>query len=259
MDFLAQIVQDYTSPALAGAVLIVVLAGFVKGAVGFGMPMIMVAGLGSFLSAEVAVAGLLLPTLITNVYQALRGGGVLALDTLRRFWRFNLIFALTIVMAAQLVVTVPESALFIILGVTISGFGLIQMLGMRLRFAPVQRHRVELLLGVVSGLFGGMSGIWGPPLILYLLALEVPKREQVRALGITFLLGSVILVAAHLRSGLLDTRTTPFSALLVLPAAVGMFFGYRLQDRLDQALFRRLTLLVLLIAGLNLLRRGLFG
>lgn len=259
MEFLQQVIQNYSAAALAASVAIVVLAGFVKGAVGFGMPMIMVAGLGSFLSAEVAVAGLLLPTLVTNVYQALRGGGVLALDTLRRYWRFNLIFAVTIVMAAQLVVTVPESALFIILGVTIAGFGLIQMLGMRLRFAPGHRHRVEALLGVASGLFGGLSGIWGPPLILYLLALEVPKREQVRALGITFLLGSVILVGAHFRSGLLDARTTPFSALLVLPAAVGMFFGYRLQDRLDQALFRRLTLLVLLLAGVNLLRRGLLG
>jgi uncharacterized protein len=259
MEFTQALLQNYGAAALLASALIVVLAGFVKGAVGFGMPMIMVAGLGSFLSAEAAVAGLLLPTLVTNTYQALRGGGVLAFDTLKKYWRFNLIFAVTIIFAAQLVVTMPEQVLFIILGVTICGFGLIQTLGVQLRFSPRRRTLVESLLGVASGLFGGMSGIWGPPLILYLLALNVPKIEQVRALGITFLLGSIILVSAHFRSGLLNPETTPFSAVLVLPAALGMFFGYRLQSRLDQALFQRLTLIVLVLAGANLLRRGLFG
>jgi hypothetical protein len=36
-----------------------------------------------------------------------------------------------------------------------------------------------------------------------------------------------------------------------------MFAGYLVQDRLDQVVFRRVTLIVLVIAGLNLLRRGL--
>ena len=37
----------------------------------------------------------------------------------------------------------------------------------------------------------------------------------------------------------------------------GLFLGFKVQDRMDQALFRKATLAVLVIAGLNLIRRGL--
>ena len=42
-------------------------AGFVKGVVGFAMPLVFVSGLTTFMSAELALAGLILPTLIANV------------------------------------------------------------------------------------------------------------------------------------------------------------------------------------------------
>ncbi len=259
MHIFDALTQNFGVAALVASILIALLAAFVKGAVGFALPMIMIGGLGSFMPAETAVAGLLLPTLATNIWQVLRGGRGVALDVLRIYWRFNLVFAATMIASAQLVVVVPDRVLFIILGAIVATFGMVLVLGLRLHFNPAYRHRIEIGLAVISGLIGGMSGVWGPPLILYLLALEVPKAEQIRALAITFLLGSVILVASHLRSGVLNAQTLPFSTLLLVPAGLGMALGYKVQDHLDQALFRKLTLLVLVIAGLNLLRRGLIG
>ena len=75
--------------------------------------------------------------------------------------------------------------------------------------------------------------------------------------GLAFLVGSAILVPAHLTSGILDDVTLPFSLAMCLPVVVGMWVGLRYQDRMDQALFRKIALGVLCIAGLNLLRRGL--
>jgi uncharacterized membrane protein YfcA len=62
-----------------------------------------------------------------------------------------------------------------------------------------------------------------------------------------------------MQSGIVRTETIPFSAILVIPAIVGMRIGFRYQDRIAQATFKRLTLIVLLAAGLNLIRRGLLG
>jgi len=259
MTILDNLVQNFGLSALVASLLIALFAAFVKGAVGFALPMIMIGGLGSFMPAETAVAGLLLPTLVTNIWQVMRGGKGDALAVLRVYWRFNLVFAVTMIASAQLVVVVPDQVLFIILGGIIATFGLLQVVGLRFHFRPAYRHPIEVALAVVSGLIGGMSGVWGPPLILFLLALDVPKAEQIRALGITFLLGSVILVAAHLKSGVLNAQTLPFSALLLVPAALGMVLGYAAHDRMDQELFRKLTLVVLVFAGLNLLRRGIFG
>jgi hypothetical protein len=38
-----------------------------------------------------------------------------------------------------------------------------------------------------------------------------------------------------------------------------MAVGFAVQDRIDQAAFRKATLVVLLVAGGNLVRRGLMG
>ena len=51
----------------------------------------------------------------------------------------------------------------------------------------------------------------------------------------------------------------PLSLALVPPALLGIWTGFQIQDRIDQALFKRLTLWILLLAGLNLLRRGIIA
>ena len=94
-------------------------------------------------------------------------------------------------------------------------------------------------MAVVGGFFGGLSGIWGPPLVMYLVAAELPKAEMLRVQSLSFLLGSVVLLVAHLHSGVLNPVTLPASAWLTLPTMVAMFVGYRVQDRLDQERFRR--------------------
>ena len=70
------------------------------------------------------------------------------------------------------------------------------------------------------------------------------------------LIGAVVLFAAHLHSGVLNRQTLIFSALLVIPAQLGQMIGTRIQDRLDQSRFRRWTLILLVLTGLNLARRA---
>ena len=70
-------------------------------------------------------------------------------------------------------------------------------------------------MAVVGGFFGGLSGIWGPPLIMYLVAAELPKAEMVRAQSLSFLLGSLVLLVAHLHSGVLNAVTLPASAWMI--------------------------------------------
>jgi hypothetical protein len=113
--------------------------------------------------------------------------------------------------------------------------------------------------GAVGGLYGGISGVWGPPLIVYLLSVGTPKDEALRVQGVVFLIGAVVLLAAHLGSGVMNAATLPFSAALVVPAMAGMALGQRAGRRLDQARFRRWTQVLLVATGLNLVRSALAG
>lgn len=249
----------FDAVALALAVAVTVFAAFVKGAVGFAMPMIMISALASFMSPQDALAALIVPTLLANVWQAMRGG----LDgvglVLREYRVYLAVVLVCIVLSAQAVTALPEAAMLLLLGVPVTAFAALQLAGWAPRIPPHRRRLADLTIGAVAGLSGGVSGVWGPPTVLYLAAIDAPKAQAIRVQGVIYGIGAVVLMTAHLRSGVLDGRTIPLSLALVPPMVLGMWLGQIVQDRLNQTLFRRAMLAVLLVAGANLIRRALAG
>lgn len=238
------------------AIGITAFAGFVKGAVGFAMPMIMLSAFGSLLDARTALAALILPTLLTNIQQAFRQGPREAWASVVKFrWHIAMVL-IFICVSAGFARTIPQGLMYALLGGPIVLFALWQLAGRSLALPLHHQRRAEIGTGIVGGLYGGISGIWGPPLIVLLLSMRVDKREQVRVQGVVFLLGAITLTLAHLTSGVLNAQTLPLSAILCLPAFAGMMAGFALQDRLDVVQFRRWTLVLLVLTGLNLVRRA---
>lgn len=241
------------------ALAVTLFAGFVKGAVGFAMPLIMVSAFSAVLPPQMAVAGLILPTLVTNLSQAFRQGLPAAWETTKTYHRFVIGTVVFIFISAPLVTVIPKTAFLLVLGIPITAFAAAQLFGLPLAIPIHHRTRAEWGLGILGGLYGGVSGIWGPPLIVYLLSIRAPKTETVRTQGVVFLIGAVTLLAAHLRTGLANRHSLAFSAALVVPALIGLALGYRLQDRLDPVRFRRWTQVLLVLTGLNLVRQAVMG
>lgn len=252
----SEIAVTFGPYALIGALLVMLIGGFIKGVVGFALPMITVSGIGSFMPVDWAILALLLPGLITNVWQSLRSGVTSARESLHRYWRIFLVMPLVLALAAQVFTLLPESVLFIVLGLIVMSFACVELSGFRGKVSG--SPKLEYVAAVCGGVSGGLSGVWGPPIMIYLLAKDVQKIEFIQTMGMVFLIGAVVLNLSHIQSGILSFHSAPFSALMIVPALLGMWLGYKLQDRLDQVKFRRATLFVLLFAGLNLLRRGIF-
>lgn len=235
---------------------VAVCAGLVKGVVGFAMPTVMMAGLSTMMPPELALAGLILPTLATNLWQALRQGARAALASVARFRLFLIAGGMVMVASAQLVPVLPPSAMLLFIGPLITLYAASTLLGRGLRLPPDPSVKGEAGMGALAGLFGGLSGIWGPPTVALLIARSTEKTEQMRVQGVIYGLGALVLLGSHIGSGVLRAETLPLSVAMVAPALLGIWIGFRLQDRFDQATFRKITLWVLLIAGLNLIRRG---
>lgn len=250
------VMAGLTPMAFGAAVAVTFCAGFVKGAVGFAMPLIMVSAFSAFLPPEVALAGLILPTLVTNLSQAFRQGVVSAVGTAVAYRRFLIGTVVFIAVSAQVFGHIPRMAYLLLLGLPVTAFAAVQLAGVPLALPLRHRNAAEWALGVTGGLYGGISGIWGPPLLVFLLSTGVGKHEMVRVQGVVFLIGAIALLAAHLGTGLANADRLTFSAALVLPAFAGMLLGYRVQDRLDQAVFRRWTQGLLVLTGLNLVRQA---
>lgn len=251
--------SDLSPTALALCLMVALLAGVIKGMVGFAMPMIMVSGLSSIVGAEWALAGLILPTVLTNLWQALRQGRAAAWASVKRFRVFLLCGLVTLLGSAQLVRVLPADVLLLMIGGPVVVFALIQLFGVQPKLPKDGHHLVEAGIGGFAGFIGGLSGIWGPPTVMYLTAIETPKRDQIRIQGVIYGLGAVALLGAHVGSGVVRAQTLPFSVALLVPALLGTWLGFQVQDRIDQGAFKKATLVILLIAGLNLIRRGLIG
>jgi hypothetical protein len=178
---------------------------------------------------------------------------------IREYWRFIVIVCIAIVVVAQFVTAVPTQTFYLVLGVPVVALSLVQLVGVRFRIPPDRKRLAEWTVGLLAGALGGLTGTWGPPTVLYLIALETPKAKQLLVQGVVYGLGSVSLLLGHVQSGVLNLTTLPFSAALLIPAFLGMQLGFRMSDRLNPEVFRKVTLIVLVIAGANLVRRGLTG
>ena len=73
--------SHYLLIAIAGTFL---LAGFVKGVIGMGLPTVAIGLLGLMMTPAQAAALLVVPSLISNIWQFATGGGVI--EMARRLW-----------------------------------------------------------------------------------------------------------------------------------------------------------------------------
>lgn len=249
--------SEFPASMLWAAFAIGAFAGCIKGMVGFGLPMLLISGLSTFLGPETALAALIFPTVVSNVWQALRQGWDAAFAAIRAYKIFLIVGGITLVSTAQLVTSLDQRTFFAVVGTIVTLFALVQLTGWIPRVRKTARG--EATVGLLAGAMGGVSGIWGPATVAYLTAIGTEKAEQVRLQGVIYGLGSILLLLAHVQSGVVNRETWPLSAFMILPVLIGMLFGLRIQDKIAQSTFRRMTLIVLALAGLNLLRRAAFG
>ena len=252
-------IAQHGLPALAGAAAVLFLGGFVKGAIGFALPMIALAGMGAFLPAPTTVALMVLAAMIANVWQAFAFGLYAALRNLRDYRVLNLTLLPMIAVGSQLLPTLDESLIFMVIGTVVCLFAALQLSGWRPPDPSAHAAPVEAAVGTAAGLLGGISGAWGPPIVFYLLARRTAPADQVLTQGVSFLLGTIVLSGGLAISGVLDRETWPLSVAGAVPVMLGMGIGLRLAPRINPKTFRRLTLAMLALAGVNLLRRGLMG
>ena len=222
----------------AAAVIICVvflLAGAVKGVIGFGLPLVSLGLLTVALDIKAAIALLLLPSLVTNFWQAVTGGNGKALW--RRLWPFFtaavlMIYAGTYALDYSRVAALLLGGIFILYAVTGS-------LGMR--YAPPRHERAAAWgLGLINGFFTGMTGNLAFPGILFLQSIGLSRAELVQAMGILFTASTVVLMFALSLRGLFTLSDSVYSAVAVVPALLGMSGGRWLRDYVSEARFRQI-------------------
>lgn len=236
--------------------LIFLAAGLVKGVTGMGLPTVAMGLLVTLMSPVAAAVLLVIPSLVSNVWQCLAGPATVRL--LRRLWPMVLgILVGTLSSAAVLVRVEPSWSAFGL------GCALLLYAGYAL-FAPAlalpSRWEPGLspLVGLVTGLITGATGVFVMPAVPYLQALRLDKDELVQALGLSFTVSTLALAGGLLLQGAFHVEQLGLSALAVVPALLGMWLGQAIRARLSARLFRRFFLWFLILLGLELISRPFF-
>jgi uncharacterized membrane protein YfcA len=242
-----------TTTLLVG--LVFIAAGFVKGVVGMGLPTVAM-GLLSLLMPPAGAASLLIvPSLVTNVWQLLAGPEFTAL--LRRLSTMMLaLFAGTF--ASIGVLTGSSSSLAgAALGAILALYGVVGLAARRFAVPRNAERWLSPVIGLASGLVTGATGVFVIPAVPYLNSLGLGKEPLIQALGLSFTVSTLALAAALAFTGQYQLPAAGNSLLAVIPALAGMWIGQRARAKLEAETFRRWFFAGLIALGLYMFTRAL--
>lgn len=239
--------MDFDLGRLAWAVFSLFAGGFVKGIVGIGLPLVSMPLLTFGFPLKTSVALMVAPMVTTNLFQAFQGG--MFPVALRRFWPLLLTLLVCVAGSTKLLVVLPQQALYVVIGLAVIVIPSLAHLFPKLRVPPAAEPWTGPLAGIVSGFLGGISGFYGPLLIVYLVWLRLAKDFFVAAVSLMFFVGATGLGIGLLGFGISDAGDVLASAAVCLPCFLGLWLGQKLRFGLDEKRFGRLLLLVYLLTG----------
>jgi len=235
---------------------VVVVAAFIKGAIGFGFPALGTPLLSLVVDVKTAVVVLILPNIVMDGIQFARRGTPLA--TVRRFGILLVAGALGTVLGTRALVVLSPQATTLILGAVVLCFVTLNATGLSPRVPAHWERWLSAPAGFIAGVIGGITNAPATPLVLYFQAIGLPKHDFVSSVAFTFFFYKLVQLGAVSWYGLLPWSLLWPSLALTAVGLAGFAVGLRVQDRLDQRGFNRAVLAFLALLGAWLLIRSLW-
>lgn len=240
------------SPDLIWPSLVFLLAGFVKGVIGLGLPAISVGLLGLLMPPAQAASLLVVPSTVTNVWQLLAGPHLRAI--LRRLWPMHLGIGLGVWLGSGALAADSTGRGRFWLGALLALYGLFGLIARQPTIPRRWEPWLAPLIGLLTGLATAATGVFTLPMVPYLSGLGFDRENLVQALGLSFTVCTLALAVDLAGTGAFDRSVLLGSAFAVAPALIGMFVGQAVRNRISPLLFRRSFFTGMLVLGVELVR-----
>lgn len=237
MDSLLAVYPAADWPLILLVIGIFVLAGAVKGIIGLGLPTVAMGLLGLVMVPAQAAALLVVPSMVTNVWQLAAGGRFLYLA--RRLWPLLAGVVAGTWGTAGWAGTGSQPWAVRALGLALVSYAVLGLLACPLRVPPRAERLWGALAGLATGAVTAATGVFVIPAVPYLQGLGLAKDELIQALGMAFTVSTLALAVALARGGLLDPHHLAASLAALVPAMAGMCVGQLLRRHIGPAVFRR--------------------
>lgn len=242
-------------PTIVACTLALTAGGLVKGLISVGLPLVGLPLLMLAVDVPTAVNLLMVPVMLSNLVQAVEGPDTLAI--LRRVLPILIPLAIGTFFGIALLATLDQHLLMLVVGGFTLVFGGLGLLQPRLVIPPTLERWLGPPVGLISGLIGGMSTLFGPVLTLFMVGLKLPPSVFVKGISILYTTAGATMVVSGAAHGTADVRDMLISAVGMIPVYGGMLVGQRLRNRLNAERFRVLVLITVVITGANIIRTAL--
>jgi uncharacterized protein len=232
------------------------LAGGVKGITGMGLPTVVMGVLGVLMSPLRAASLLIIPSFVTNFWQLFTGPDFRAL--VKRLWLMMLFIVIATVTGSSLLTSAGSEWTSVGLGAALVLYAVHSLFGKPLSVSPATERWLSPIIGLVTGLITGGTGVFVIPAVPYLQSLGMNKDDLIQALGLSFTISTIALTAGLIYGGAFHIGNITLSALAVIPALIGMRVGTMIRDHISPATFRRWFLIFMVVLGLELILRPFF-
>lgn len=252
------------------------VAGIVKGGIGLGLPTVSIGLMAAWLPVEQAAGILIIPVIMTNIWQAFFGTAFKLVMT--RLWSLLVAMVIGSFIAAWLIAGVDTAVAAALLGAMLVIFAVLGLTGAQFS-VPVAREKFcSPAIGLIQGLISGATAIFVVPVVPYLQSLDYakgrPGREEdptdvtratdetmqkdalIQGLGVTVLIASIALAIGLNARGELPLSIVVPGTIGTVTALIGMVTGRAIRNRMSLEAFRRWVLIGLVCLGLAMIARS---
>ena len=232
------------------------LAGFVKGVIGLGLPTVSMGLLAVTMQPSRALAIVIVPAVITNIWQTFVGPYLR--DIIRRLWPLMVGTVIGIWLNAGMLTGPYARYGTIVLGVLLVIYAIIGLSKFSFKVARRDEKWVGGIVGLITGVVSATTGVQVIPSMPFMQAIGMEKDELVQALGVFFTVATLALAFNLTSAGLISSSTALPGAVAMAAAFIGMFIGQAVRSRLQPEAFRRWFLVAMVFLGLYLAGSALY-
>ena len=233
------------------------LAGFIKGVIGLGLPTVSIGLLAVTMQPSRAIAIVIVPAIVTNIWQTFAGPYLR--DIIRRLWPLMAGTVIGIWLNAGILSGPYARYGAIVLGVLLVIYAVVGLSKFSFSVARSNEKWIGGIVGLITGVVSAATGVQVIPSMPFLQAIGMEKDELVQALGVFFTVATLALAFTLTSAGLLGASTALPGAVAMASAFAGMFIGQAVRSRMQPEAFRRWFLIAMIFLGLYLSASALYS
>ena len=239
------------SPSFVLVLIVMIVAAFAHGTLGFGFPVISTPVIAMMTDIKTAILTTLFPNIVINLVSIIKGGNWRS--SIGKYWPVAVYVLIGTIVGTHVLIAADPEPLKLLLAVMIVVY-LQQARFRKLDWSRLNRHPYASapLFGLLAGFLSGTVNVAVPPLVIYFLALGLGPLVMTQILNLCFLVGKFTQAVTFGISGQIGLATLIATAPLTIISVGALAFGMHIQSRIQSEVYQKLLKMILWVMALIL-------